>query len=198
MPRGISLIEIIIALGVFAILMLVGNVIIVHTFQLPRTTLATIEHERNARSAIERMTDEARRMATSNRGDYPIANANETSFTFYTNTDDDLLFEQVRYFLDGSILKRGVIKPAGSPLTYNPAAEVTNELAVDVTTSSSPLFTYFDTNYSGNESSLTSPINVSAIRFIHFTLTIDDDLKKLPLPLILGSGVAPRALKDNL
>ncbi|MBI4262091.1 type II secretion system protein [Candidatus Uhrbacteria bacterium] len=198
MLRGISLIEIIIALGVFAILMLVGNVVIVHTFRLPQTTFATIERERSARAAIEGVTDEARRMATSNRGDYPIAYAGAQSLTFYTNTDNDALFEQVRYFLDGSTLKRGVTKPTGSPLTYNPAAEVASELARDVTTSLFPLFTYFDANYSGSESPLALPINVSAIRFIRFTLTIDDDPKKLPLPFILESGVAPRALKDNL
>ena len=42
-----------------------------------------------------------------------------TGFIFYANIDSDTLYERVRFWVEGTILKKGVIKPTGVPLDYD-------------------------------------------------------------------------------
>jgi type II secretory pathway pseudopilin PulG len=148
-----------------------------------------------ARQILKTMVSEIRTASVASNGAYAIDQANVSSFIFYSDIDNDNLREKVRYFLVGTTLQKGVIKPTGSPLTYNSADEKISILASDTT---SLAFDYFNKNYDGTSAALTFPINIPDVRLIKITVTLDKDPNRAPLPATFSTQVSIRNLKDNL
>jgi len=195
---GFSIIEVLV---VIFILSLIG--VAVATFQKDVFSFNTIlssslAAQDEARRALRIITAEVRPLSPSSVGAYPIAEADPTSFIFYNDIDSDQLKERVRYFLDGKTLKKGVIKPSGNPLTYNPANEIISEIVHDVANGAAAIFNYYDTNYDGTTPPLTEPVNLLAVRLVKVTIVIDEDPNRSPGPITLTTQVSMRNLKDNL
>jgi len=195
---GFSIIEVLV---VIFILSLIG--VAVATFQKDVFSFNTIlssslAAQDEARRALRIITAEVRPLSPSSVGAYPIAEADPTSFIFYNDIDSDQLKERVRYFLDGKTLKKGVIKPSGNPLTYNPANEIISEIVHDVANGATAIFNYYDTNYDGTTPPLTEPVNLLAVRLVKVTIVIDKDPNRSPGPITLTTQVSMRNLKDNL
>ena len=112
------------------------------------------------------------------------------SFTFYSDIDNDSLKEKIRYYLSGAILKKGVIKPNGNPLQYNPANEITKEIVHDVTNGGMAVFNYYDKYYDGTTAPLSQPVNVLDVRLVKITL--------MTASQTFTTQVSIRNLKDNL
>ena len=93
-------------------------------------------------------------------------------------------------------MQKGVIIPTGSPLDYDPATEKITTLLTNVTNSS--IFGYYDKNYEGTTAALSSPVNISAVRLIKITVTVDKDPNKPPAPTTFSTQISFRNLKDNL
>ena len=148
------------------------------------------------RKILKTMTSEIRTASTADTGSYTISQATASSFTFYSDIDDDGLKEKVRYFLTGTTLQKGVIKPTGSPLAYNPANEIISNLVADETSAS--IFSYYNENYDGTTAALSFPVNIADIRLVKITLTIDKDGSRPPTPITFSTQVSIRNLKDNL
>ena len=121
-----------------------------------------------------------------------------SSFTFYSNVDDDSFKERVRYFLDGTTLKKGIIKPSGTPLTYNPADEAVSELIHGVANATTSIFSYYDKNYDGTNQALIEPIDIATVRLVKITIVTDKDPQTPPGPMTLTTQISIRNLKDNL
>lgn len=147
-----------------------------------------------ARQILKTIVSEIRTASVASNGAYAIDQATVSSFIFYSDIDNDNLREKVRYFLVGTTLQKGVIKPTGN-LTYNPADEKISILASDTT---SLAFDYFNKNYDGTNSALTFPINIPDVRLIKITVTLDKDPNRAPLPTTFSTQVSIRNLKDNL
>jgi hypothetical protein len=109
------------------------------------------------------------------------------------------LKEQVRYFLQGRDFKKGVIKPTGSPLVYNQGVEQITTLVKDVSNATStPIFEYFDSSYTGTSSPLATPVQVTKVRLVRINIKIEKDPNRAPAPITVTSQVFLRNLKDNL
>ena len=98
--------------------------------------------------------------------------------------------------MDGDIFKKGVIKPTGSPLTYDPTQESVYELVHYVTNFSS-IFKYYDESFTGTQVPLSFPIDVSAIRTMKASLTVDRNPNVLPGPFDFSVTASPRNIDDN-
>ena len=195
---GYSILEVII--GVFILGLIAAAV---GTFQADVFSLHTIFSnnlvaQQEVRQALKTMIQEVRPVSPSSTGAYPIAAASATSFTFYSDIDDDNLRERIRYFLDAGALKRGMLEPTGTPLTYNPANEVVNTLVNDVIATTTPLFSYYDTNYDGTSAALPEPVNILAVRLVKIAVTVDADSARPPAATTATTQVSMRNLKDNL
>ena len=194
---GFSIIE---TLVVIFIISLVGIAVIAFqkdVFSLNTILSNSLVAQNEVRRTLKIMTAEIRPLSPSSVGAYPIAEANPTSFIFYSDIDNDQLKERVRYFLNGTILKKGVIKPSGLPLAYNPVNEIISELIHDVVNGTTLIFNYYDKNYDGTTPSLTQPVDISAVRLIKITIVIDKDPNKSPGPISLITQVSMRNLIDN-
>ena len=195
--------------GFFVIEVLVGIFIIlliglaVYSFQkdifsLNRTISDSLAAQDEARRALKSMSAEIRTASPSSLGAYALSQTATSSFTFYSNIDIYSFKERVRYFLDGTTLKKGIIKPAGTPLTYNPANEAVSELIHDVANATTSIFSYYDENYDGTTQALAEPIDIATVRLVKITIMIDKDPQTPPGPMTLTTQISMRNLEDNL
>jgi prepilin-type N-terminal cleavage/methylation domain-containing protein len=192
--KGFTLIEILVVLGIFMLLLVGLGYLMLGTFRTQYVTFAQLQGQKEARTALENFVKETRRADTSSIGSYLIETATASVFTFYSDIDADTYREKVRYFLDGKNFMKGVIKPTGTPLTYNSANEVIATVAQNVT--SDQIFSYYDENYEGSNGALSFPVNVTEIRLTKITLIIEQDASVSPEPLVVTSQVEIRNLKE--
>ena len=104
----------------------------------------------------------------------------------------------MRYFIQGTTLKKGILKPSGTPLAYNPANETVRESIHNIGNGTTTLFSYHDTNYDGTSPPLAEPINISVVRLVKITVLIERSTGTPQSPLTLTTQVSMRNLKDNL
>lgn len=196
--RGFTLVEIVVATAIAAVIFMAvfdfGNGI----FSFNSNAQKNLSAQSDGRRVLKSIVKELRSTSPSSLGSYPIALASSTAVTFFADIDNDAYKEQIRYFLSGKDLKRGVIKPSGYPLSYNPANEQISNLIGDINNGATPIFDYFDSNYTGTSTPLSQPVQVAKVRLIRITVKIEKDPNKLLGPIIITSQVFLRNLKDNL
>jgi len=193
-----TVIEIIIVIGIFIIVSLIVFGWQKDIFSFQEIFRKKISFQEQVRKIVKDFTAEVRTAQYSSLGSYPIEEATKSSFIFYSNIDNDQLVERIRYFLDGKKLKKGIIKPSGQPLRYNLADEKVIELIDFVINPNQEIFLYYDKNYTGTGNPLPFPVNISSIRLVKMTITIDDDLNRPPEAITETIEVTIRNLKDNL
>jgi len=142
---------------------------------------------------LQTILPEIRSATQSNNGVYPIVAATTSTFTFYSDLDRDGKFEQVRYFLQSGVFKKGVIRPAGSPPTYPTSSETIYDLVHDMTTST--IFSYYDnTATSTFSTALPSPVDVLKVRTVEINLIANQGATSTPSL----TGIDNRATIRNL
>ncbi len=197
--HGFTLIEILVAVAILGVILVVVSQFQVNVLQYNKSSNDSLQSSQDAQSILRTIVKELRSTKPGNNGSYPIAQADTSSLTFYSDIDADGLQEQIRYFLSTTTLKKGMIKPSGSPLSYNSAQETLSTLALNLKNSTSTaLFEYYDTTYTGTSSPLAQPVTVASIRLIKVNLLIDADPNRSPIPRLYTSQVMLRNLKDNL
>ena len=193
--RGFSLIEILVALGILVLVLWVIANFQADVFTQNNFISNSLNADSEMRSAIKKMVAELRGAAQSENGTYQIFSATKNSLIFYRDIDGSGLKSQVRYYLNGTTLERGVIKPTGSPLAYVAGNEKITTLVYNIANANQQIFYYYDEGYSGTEPALAEPINLPLVRLIKIVLTVDADSNKPPVPITLESQVAIRSLK---
>ncbi len=194
---GFTLIEVLVSIFILTLIGLAVSSFLKDIFSYNRIISGSLTAQDEARRALKTMSAEIRTASPSSLGAYAITQVATSSLIFYSNIDDDSYKERVRYFLDSTTLKKGVIKPSGSPLIYNLANETISELVHDIANAVIPIFSYYDTDYDGTTQPLTEPINISAVRLVKITIIIDKDSTQPPGPMTLTTQINMRNLKDN-
>jgi len=197
---GLTLIEILIAM---AILILVVGVMVVFQrdfFSLNLFLEQSLSIQRDAEEVIREIIAELRTASQSNTGGYPLELTASTSLAFYADIDTDPLKERVHYFLDGTSLKKSVVKPAGQPITYSTSTVAQETVMVVlrymVTTDVPQIFSYYGTfTDPGQAVPLSQPVNPSVIKLVAVDITVDEDPVRLPPPISVGSRVTIRNLR---
>lgn len=195
--RGFSLVELVIVLGIFSLMVLAAGNFAISMLRSARSVNITLNSNEESRRTLTNIVAELRTASPSSLGAYPLAETSATSLTFYSNIDSDTYKERLRYFVSGTNLKRGVLKPSGSPLTYNSANETVSD-AVKGLINTSAIFSYYDNSYNGQTAPLNQPVNVTAIRLIKVNIQADPNPGESPIVFSLSAEVSLRNLKDNL
>lgn len=196
--RGLTLVEAIVALGIFALVISGITEIYLSSLRSRGTIFDSLAAQGDARRSVESFVREMRAAAPSSLGSYPLESAVTSSVIFYSNIDQDNLVERVRYYLKGSILYKGIIKPGGTPLAYATSTEQIIELAGSVVNGVSSTFYYYDENYFDSSSPpLAYPIELTRVRLVGIDITIDRDKRRSPIPLEFESKAQIRNLKNN-
>ncbi len=195
---GFSLVEVLTAIAIATVVMVAVGAFQFNIINYNRSSAVKLTNTQEAQTILKTVVREMRSMNQSTTGTYPILAGATSSITFYSDIYSDGLKEQVRYYLSSTTLYRGEIRPTGSPLAYN-GTETFKVLATGVrNASSTPMFEYFASDYTGTTTAMTYPLNLTSIRLIRVNLTIDSDPNKSPVPRTFTSQAELRNLKDNL
>jgi prepilin-type N-terminal cleavage/methylation domain-containing protein len=197
--KGMTLAEIVVVIGILGIIMIAISYFQVNILKNNKYSFDSLSSTQDARSILRTMIKELRSASPSNNGSFPIIIAATNTLSFYSDVNADGLKEQMKYFIASSTLKKSVIIPSGSPLTYNSANEKLSILAYNIkNAATSSLFEYFDEDYSGTSTSLTQPVTITNVHLIKINLLIDSDPNRAPILRTYTSQVNLRNLKDNL
>ncbi|MBI2647820.1 MAG: type II secretion system protein [Candidatus Wildermuthbacteria bacterium] len=196
--KGFTLVEVLVGI---ALSVLVGAGIWIaqrEAFGAQAMIRDSLGAQTEARRALKDITMFVREASSASDGSYPISQALENSFVFYVDQDANGVKERVRYFLNGTTLKKGTVIPSGSPLAYHSADETIQELVHDMANGAQPVFQYYDASYDGSAPPLSFPVAAMNVRLVRVVLIIDKNAGRLPDPFTIGAQVTLRNLKDNL
>ncbi len=197
--KGFTLIEIIITVTITATIF-----VLISEFLLLAIRTEDYVNEQNqavieTRTALDVMIRELREAAPADTGAYPIFTASEQELIFFADTDKDDTTERVRYFLDGSELKRGYIEATGNPIEYLEINEEVSILSRYIRNGINPVFSYYNENYPTDtvNNPLTLPADLDAIRMVKIKLETNVDPARVPNTFTLDTFVHLRNLKEN-
>ncbi len=194
---GMTLIEAVVAVGLYTILSVVIMATITDFYKFNAYTLEQVDEIENARRGMTQWNRDAKEMTTGEDGSFPIAVIDEHRFGYYSDTDQDDMVEYVEYILATTTLRKFSYNPTGTPASYDlttPDMEQVLSLYVQNINQGTSTFMYFDNN--GNKLSSTSPI--INVRYIQAQMIVNIDQNRSPGEFMLRSSLAPRNLKDNL
>lgn len=191
--KGITLIETIVAIAIFLVSMLAVTGFIFYFYRTSTYDFQQMSAINSARRGIEIMVREIREATFSDLGSYPVIEAQDQSFIFYSDIDKDAKIEKVRYFLDGTDLKKGEIEATGDPLQYLSENEAISLLSTEVRNGASDIFTYYDED--NNE--VEELEQVAQIRLVEVSLIVNVDPNRPPDEFTLISNAQLRNLKEE-
>ncbi len=177
---GFTLIEIVVSMAITV-------VIAILLVRLARdTTDSTLRFnnqlvtQQQIEQTLQLIVPEIRSISQGIDGSYPIAAAASSSFQFFSDVDRDGKLDKVRYFMNGNILQKGIIKPAGSPASYPTSTEIISDLVSGIV-SGTQVFSYYGSAATSSGSTpLPSPINVLSIKTVKVTIVADQGLPGKP------------------
>jgi prepilin-type N-terminal cleavage/methylation domain-containing protein len=197
--KGVTLIELLISVAIFSGVVVLFGQFSADVFLFNRIYTAQLEAENDLRTILSPFPSEVRSAAPSDRGDYPILLAGEKEFIFYTDTDFNGSRERVRYFVEGTTFKKGILESQGDPEVYDPQNEIIIDVVKDIVNAHS-YFTYYDSLYNGEDSTaaLVQPVLPNLVRLVDITVAVDADPNQPPKEVSTSTKVSIRNLKDNL
>jgi prepilin-type N-terminal cleavage/methylation domain-containing protein len=197
---GVTLLEILVALSIFIIASSAVVVFIRQGFQVQNFSLEQTIAISEAKRGVETMVREIRETQIADTGAYPITEADDQQYIFYSDIDKDNAVERVRYFLDGTDFKKGTIEPQTNPVQYVEADEVVVTLSQYVRNGTDPIFTYYNGDWPTDSinNPLSTPAAVADVRLVSMSLSINVRPSSAPSDFVLKSDVHIRNLKDNL
>lgn len=169
--KGMSLSELLIAIGIFSIIMVGVNELFIRSYKNYNLSINTHTASVTANRGVSDIINVLRRMRDGDDGGYPILSANSFDLKIFSDIDKDGVTEKVHYYLSGTNLMVGTSNPSGFPLTY-PSIDSASQILVTnvVNTAAQPLFFFYD----DENNSISAPVaNIIDVKMIEVNLFID-------------------------
>lgn len=163
--------------------------------------LEQMEAINEARHGVETAVREIREAKIGDDGSYPLELADSNQLIFYSDINADGKTERIRYFLDSHTLKKGVIEPSGSPISYPTSQEQIEIVSKYINNPiGTPIFTYYNGDWPQDTTNnpLPTATRLTETKLIHFHLIININPDRAPNNFNLESDVQIRNLKTNL
>lgn len=194
--KGMSLVEMLVAIAVMSIVMLGVTQFFVHIWPMNQFAIDSAEAQLVANQSVTRLTSLFRNMRQSDAGEYALLAVGSEGVAFFADVDADGDVERLRVFREDSDLRMGTIEPAGTPVSYPLDQETLSTLATHVRNGSgglpSEMFHYFD---EGNHE-LTGSFSISDVRMIKIDIFIDINPSLSPEPVHFESFASIRNLSE--
>lgn len=201
---GLTLIETIVLIAVFTLAMSFISAMIAAAYRSYGYIFQQASAINEARQGIEAMVREIRQARAGDDGSYPLVQAGDYQLIFFSDIDRDNLVEKVRYFLSGTDLKKGAIKPSGDPPQYLSGDEIITTLSRSVRNAlvapNVPIFIYYNGGWPGDtiNNPLPTLTRLTDTKLMHVDLIINIDPNRPPDNYELQSDAQIRNLKTNL
>jgi len=192
MNKGFTLIEMLITIAIFTVALGATVGLILGLYRAHDYTFQQALAISEAKNGVETMVKEIREARPADDGSYIIELAQDYEFIFYSDIDKDEATERVRYFIDATDFKKGVIEPSGQPAQYT--GPETIFILSKYVRNSPPIFRY----YNGDLQELPAPARLSETKLMEVYLVVNVDPNRPPTDFILENYVQLRNLKTNL
>jgi prepilin-type N-terminal cleavage/methylation domain-containing protein len=190
-PNGFTLVEMMMVIFLSTLCALALGWMMQYFYRSNAYALEQIDALESARRSVQSMTRDLREASYGDDGSYPVLTAATSTVSFFADTDNDQAVEKIRYYLSGTNLYRGVTQSAGSPPSYTGQPESNDIVVANVRNgTSTSIFVYEDEN----GSALSSPVNVSLVRSINFTVLADVNPLRAPVVYTLIGSATIRNL----
>lgn len=187
--RGLSLLETIVWVSVTLIVVIAISDTLIAMYRASGYSIQEASAISSAQRGVDELVKEIREASYASNGAYPIVSMAPNDIVFYANTDSDELVERVHYYVSGTELYRGVLKPSGDPYTYTGAESVsTISDYVQNLNDGQNTFTYYDEN----GALIADFTKIGSVRYVVINLNIDVDPNRSPVVLTLRSSAAMR------
>lgn len=190
--EGFTLIESLLTIAIFVLALGAAVGLVLGLYRAQGYTFQQILAIEEARNGIETMIKEIREARGGDDGSYIIERADDFEFIFYSDIDKDGDTERIRYFIERTDFRKGVIDPSGDPLGYKGEEKIT--ILSKYVRNQPPIFHYFD----GNLQELPPPARLQDTKLMRVYLVINIDPDRPPQNFILENDVQLRNLKTNL
>lgn len=182
-PKGMTLIELLVAIGVMLIVMEGFTLLLVRVWDTNKFILEEGIASSAASHATNKIISELRRVRQGNNGDFPVESGSSFDLKAYLDVDNDGVTERVHYYLDTDAdeLKKGIANPLDTtPVTYPEGDDSVMTLTTYVVnTDDNPVFYYYNRNYPGDTANnpLVVPLgsSVSDVKLIRVHLLVNID-----------------------
>jgi prepilin-type N-terminal cleavage/methylation domain-containing protein len=178
--QGMSLIEVIVAIGIFSLGIAGFSTLFVKSWQTNAYIYETGQDSFIASRSVSLVVEDLRRAKQAENGDYLIKSASNFDLIVFIDVDNDNEAEKVHYFLDQNTdeLKRGISQPSSSnPPSYSSGDDSIEVLASHIVNNSdNPLFSYFSNNYISDQTPFDVPVasgELINIRLVKVKLLVD-------------------------
>lgn len=200
MKKGFTLLEVIIAVFLFSGIVAVVALFGVYYFKNYSFSYEEQQVIGQAQGGLTQMIREIRKAQNGDDGSWPLVQTDDTTFIFFADISGDGRADRIRYFLNGTDLKRGVIQPTTVPVSYPLANETFTTIANYVSATNSAIFQYYNGNWPADivNNPLPASQRILNTRFVKINLTIDPSKNFSSQPFTLSSGVTVRSMKTNL
>jgi len=190
--RGLTLLETLVWISISTMIMLAIVSSVQYFYRTNNYAVEQAAAITSAQRGIEEMIKTMRESSYSSNGAYPIITLATSSISFFADIDSDPFIEQIRFFLQGNSLMRGVIDPSGDPPVYT-NSEVITTVSDNVRNNEQGvvMFRYYDQN----GTLMTTLTQVANVRFIEVTVVVNVNPFRLPNQFTLRSTAALRNLK---
>ena len=192
--RGLSTVELIIVVALFAVLMFAVSESSATFNGLNAYTIAQSDQVSTARHGVEQLVRDLREMTFADDGTFPLVIMEEDRLAFFSDIDRDLSVEYVEYSLASTTLIKRIYNATGTPPVYStstPYETVTLSEYVQNTLQGTPIFVYYDSD--GNPATATT--TVTDIRYIEASIIVNIDPIRDPGEYMLRSSAALRNLQ---
>jgi prepilin-type N-terminal cleavage/methylation domain-containing protein len=198
--HGFTLLEVMIATFIFSAI--AGGVAIFSAYYLKNYSFSFEENQSVsiAQTGLTTMLREIREARIGDDGAWPIVDALDNSFTFYSDVTNDGRSDKVRYFLNGTTLQKGVIQPTTVPVSYPSNTETFTTIASNIDVSGGSIFRYYNGNWPSDviNNPLTASDRLLSTRYVVVYVRINISQNFAAQPFELTSGVTIRSMKTNL
>ena len=196
--RGMTLVEMLVALALFSLLMLVVTNGIQQMYTYNAYTFAQAYQVQNARLGMKSFIRDVREMTFADDGTFPLAVMEPNRIGFYSDIDRDDSVEYVEFeYIASSTIAKSIYNATGTPPTYDtttPDQTIILSRYVQNTLQATSTFFYYDTN----GAAVTDANDLTDVRYVEAQIIVNIDPVRDPGQFMLQSSAALRNVKENI
>ena len=198
---GMSLVEMLVAISIFAIGMLGFTTLFVRSWRQNSYTMEMGETAMAVSQGVNKLVGYLREVRQGDNGAYPVVSADDNDLVVFSDYDQDGITERLHFYLSNGNILMGIRKPTtGMPKTYASGdASTVTIISHIVNDAATPVFAYYDSSYP--EDSINNPIDTPAtvpnVRLVRVDLYMNIDPNRPPDNVQIKTFVEMRNLNDH-